>query len=156
TDGARYVRPQAGLIARFDHPLPAGATLPAFQVLGATSGEHTGRTILADGGKALLFRPDRPFAQGETVRVTIAGGALGASARHVAFSTAANAAPPLSDAQRAQLGDRADSDPVTDLVARMLPPNSTESTTDTLPTNPYPRITANVYSSPSPGDLFMA
>jgi len=95
--GARYVRTGTTLIARFDRALDGPvSTLPAFTVVGTVSGSHAGRTLLADGGRALLFRPAVPFADGEQVTVTLTGGALGDAATRTAFSTAAVAAAPLS------------------------------------------------------------
>ncbi len=156
--GARYVRTGTALLVRFDHALAADAhDLPAFTVTGSTSGAHAGRATLADGGRALLFRPDQPFALGERVNVTVAGGVLGAAATCLSFETAAVAPTPLSASLRADLRASENTDPLAGLIDHaILPASGGLATTDTLPQNPYPRITAHVYDTPSDGDLFMA
>ena len=42
-----------------------------FAVRGITSGLHTGKTILADDAKTVIFKPDQPFTPGEQVSVSV-------------------------------------------------------------------------------------
>ncbi len=90
--GGRWVRPETGLLVRFDVP-PAAA--PLFTVTGSRSGAHEGSTVLADGGRAAIFHPARPFAYDERVSVTVADAAAGGVLRAFEFSTSSDRVTPL-------------------------------------------------------------
>jgi hypothetical protein len=53
---------------------PQSISSDLFSVLGSSSGNHTGKTILADDRKTFIFTPDRPFSLGEKVQVDIQPG----------------------------------------------------------------------------------
>ena len=44
-----------------------------FNIVGFTSGAHTGQIILADDHKTVIFKPDSPFLPGEQVAVSVYG-----------------------------------------------------------------------------------
>ena len=44
-----------------------------FGVQGAESGSHAGQTILADDHQTVIFKPSKPFAPGEQVKVDVSG-----------------------------------------------------------------------------------
>jgi hypothetical protein len=142
--GARYVRAGTGLIARFDRSLAgvAARDLPAFAVSGSASGTHAGRALVADGGKALLFRPDCPFRDGERVDVQLSGGVLGARATQFAFETAAVPARPLDARLRESLRAAENAGQPT-VVLDSIPPS-------------YPAVSTVVYEPPASGSLFMS
>ena len=79
-----YISPRPGAIF-----VPAGTTIairqgelldersvvqPLFTVVGSVSGLHRAALLLADDGKTVIFKPEHPFAPGETVTTQIAGG----------------------------------------------------------------------------------
>lgn len=153
--GAKYVRPQSGLIVRLDHPLGAAeaSRLPGFSVVGSRSGAHAGRTRLADDRRTLLFRPAGEFAWGERVEVQLESGAaldpgvLGSRAGF-AFTIAAGPSP----APFASLEENPDPiaaarapgswSPLPALVTTSLPPD-------------FPQLTSHVYRPSAPGHLFL-
>ncbi len=57
--------------ARID---PGSLSGRLFRVVGARSGPHAGRVVLADDGQTVIFEPDTPFDLGERVDVTIRPG----------------------------------------------------------------------------------
>ncbi len=57
-----------------------------FNVQGQQSGSHSGRTVLADDNKTVIFIPDQPFSQGEQVSVSITP--QGLDAKGITNSTA--------------------------------------------------------------------
>ena len=59
---ARLVNANTTLLLRFDRALTSADGLPTLRLTGERSGEHTGTLRLADGGRALVFRPATPFA----------------------------------------------------------------------------------------------
>lgn len=71
---AQYVSKGETIIVRYgpdlSGPLAAGLS---FSVQGAQSGAHTGKTILADDQKTVIFKPDQPFTPGEQVQVSLPG-----------------------------------------------------------------------------------
>lgn len=51
--------------------LPVSSDMFVFAVDGSLSGEHSGRIIIAEDGKTVIFKPALPFASGEEVSVTV-------------------------------------------------------------------------------------
>ncbi|MEZ4732722.1 MAG: aryl-sulfate sulfotransferase [Caldilineaceae bacterium] len=79
------ISPTTALAIREGAPLhPAAVTADLFVVLGSQSGRHTGRAALSDDQRTLLFYPDRSFADGETVSVTVEPGLMTADGGAVA------------------------------------------------------------------------
>jgi hypothetical protein len=73
--GARLVRAGTTITLRQgDFMDPKSLTTNLFQVSGNLSGAHDGQTLLADDRKTVIFKPDRAFTPGETVRVRLAPG----------------------------------------------------------------------------------
>ena len=72
---APNISPTTSLAIRTANLLtPDAAQMDIFVVTGNKSGLHHGRTVLSDDGVTLLFYPNKPFAYGETVTVTIQPG----------------------------------------------------------------------------------
>ncbi|MEP7220562.1 MAG: Ig-like domain-containing protein, partial [Bacteroidota bacterium] len=74
--GSRGLAPNTSIIIR-----PGGAIDPAslegaerIAATGSISGRHSGRILLADDGRTILFQPDRPFADGESVTAELRAG----------------------------------------------------------------------------------
>jgi len=74
-DGARWVLPGSMVTLRLDGALnPRSLSAAEFTVTGSTSGRHSGSVQLATDGQTFSFKPDRPFASGETVTVVVGPG----------------------------------------------------------------------------------
>lgn len=127
--GARYVRPETNLIWRFDRPVEGA--LPRVTVLGSRSGAHTGRAILVENGRELIFAPRTPFSWDEIVSVRLGDGEA------AEFATGPGAAAPAS----ADLDDSS-------------PELETRAEADTLPIG-FPEIQSTIDGTPAPGRLFM-
>jgi hypothetical protein len=54
-----------------------------FSVNGSKSGHHSGKIILAEKGKTLIFRPEKIFADGEIVSVKLSGNLITVSAEKI-------------------------------------------------------------------------
>lgn len=93
-------RPDASLVSPFTTIVLRDAALidsrslsgRIFRVEGARSGRHSGRVVLADDGRTVIFKPVTPFEPGETVRVAIQPGLATVSGRvlpgfHFEFTT---------------------------------------------------------------------
>lgn len=73
--GATFVSPGTTIALRFGVELDPRSLAPAlFDVVGSHSGRHSGHTVLADDRMTGIFKPDRSFAAGETVAVTVHSG----------------------------------------------------------------------------------
>ncbi len=74
--GAKLVTRETTIIVRpyMDATVPGFERSLRFVVTGSASGSHTGRTVLSDDGRTVIFDPHRPFESGERVSVTIAAG----------------------------------------------------------------------------------
>jgi hypothetical protein len=70
--GAEYVSPQTTIILRYE-PLLSQQNVSSlqFEVSGAKSGTHVGKTVLADDQKTVIFEPAQPFIPGEQVTARI-------------------------------------------------------------------------------------
>jgi hypothetical protein len=70
------VHAETNIIVRFDTEAIAPRTLKSglVRVTGSTSGMHEGTLVLSDDRRTIVFRPDRKFAEGETVEVSILPG----------------------------------------------------------------------------------
>ncbi len=74
--GAIYVTPQTNIIIRSSENIDESSLnqTSLITVKGSSSGSHSGKIILADDQKTILFQPDVPFNSGEIVTVKIAEG----------------------------------------------------------------------------------
>ena len=78
--GLQYMSPRPGsdynpagttVAVRYDTQLsPQDVNDRLLTVTGTTTGRHTGKVVLSDDQQTLIFKPDWPFAEGETVDVT--------------------------------------------------------------------------------------
>jgi hypothetical protein len=93
---ARLVSPWNNIVLRPGPLLDATPARAAVVIVtGARSGVHAGRLVLSDDSRTLVFTPDRPFAGGERVTVSLAPGLRTANgapvpAARFAFSVTAN------------------------------------------------------------------
>ena len=87
--GAQWVSPWNDIVLRPGPEIDA-ASLPsaAMSVVGSRSGEHRGTLVLSDDGRTIVFTPSRPFVEGESATVTLAGvrASHGAPVHAVRFS----------------------------------------------------------------------
>ena len=73
--GSQRVSPWNNVVFRPGAPLDPTTLGPgALTVTGSSSGLHAGRLILSDDRRTIVFRPDLPFALGETVSVELGPG----------------------------------------------------------------------------------
>jgi len=74
--GGRFVSAHTAIAVRQGEEVNRTSLLRAglFEVMGAQSGRHDGRTLLADDGQTVIFEPASPFAPGEQVAVTLQDG----------------------------------------------------------------------------------
>jgi len=145
--GARYERPETGLILRFDQRVNA-SVLPAFTVTGSTSGPHAGRTRLSDDGRTVLFQPDTRFAWGEKVSVSVTS-RTEASVPDLSFTIAS---PPSRPMLRSAVED---GDPLSAPAAVSPAFLAPQGAADSLPAS-FPPIQSTIYQTPAPGMLFLA
>ena len=95
---AEYVSTGATIILRYG-PTLDDQNLAAlkFDVQGANSGTHTGKTILADDHQTVIFKPNQPFTPGEQVTVAVNSLQLDAQTTYgplsYSFTVAANQQP---------------------------------------------------------------
>jgi hypothetical protein len=156
--GAGRILPGTNVIVRFDRTLtneerPRAADLV---VVGSASGTHEGDITLAEDGGTLLFKPRTAFAWGEQVTVELPppfvqnGGVL-AGRTSFSFSIAATPPPRL---MRSILEESSELAAAWSPAQRLLPLRSGAPLADTLPAD-FPPITSTVYSTPSPGRIFL-
>ncbi len=63
---------------------PQSISADLFSVAGNSSESHTGKTVLADDQKTVIFKPDRPFSLGEKVQVDLRPGVSSVSGKDYA------------------------------------------------------------------------
>jgi hypothetical protein len=75
TPGSNGVSPLNNVVIRDGRGIDPGSLAQTMLVVaGSSSGTHAGRLSLSDDGRTLVFNPDRPFAPGERVTVTLERG----------------------------------------------------------------------------------
>ncbi len=66
--------PSTNIIIRYGNPLSSNKLdNSVIEITGEKSGFHSGKIILTEGNKTILFKPDLSFAKGEMVRVKLSG-----------------------------------------------------------------------------------
>ncbi|MBK7201959.1 aryl-sulfate sulfotransferase [Candidatus Amarolinea dominans] len=159
---AQFVSANAAIAIRQGEEIERASLLRAglFQVTGAQSGAHPGRTILADDRQTVIFEPAQPFTPGETVAVTVHPGLqtqAGRAIQGVSFQFTISAMPPLA-AHRPPDETVIAADP--DLIAAPAPRSAVEQNPDATPryvTVPadFPAITVTVPASEAAADGFV-
>ena len=122
-------------------------------VVGSKSGIHTGKLILSDDNKTILFKPDIRFAAGETVTVTLNEGIKTLSNKKLAGESYSFSITPLEEpikldpVERLGLGLTSDG---------LVTPNSqmNKTTLDPIPQD-FPVVTLGTSDNPSPGNIFL-
>lgn len=68
---AKYVSTENNIIIGFDDFIKSSDLNSLISVTGSISGVHSGKIIIAEDGKKLIFTPNSPFAFNETVEVSL-------------------------------------------------------------------------------------
>ena len=159
-----YVTPGTNIIIKSPVLLDQSSTTASnlFDVRGSISGYHSGKTILSNDQKTILFLPDNQFEAGETVNVSLSEGLQTASGNEiepVSFSfTISNNRMPLArkldilDSQQLRLQQTenkyAGYSNNNTAVHRLKKINE-------LP-NDFPEISVNQSNNPDPGYIFLS
>jgi hypothetical protein len=169
--GYEYVSPIPGsqLVSRWNNIVirPGGSLAgrpidaAALSVVGSQTGAHAGRLVLSDDRRTLVFRPSRPFALGEQVRVRFDAAVTsrkGGSLPPLEFTFAVDGAEPMPP--RDPIALEAAESPVTAARSRSAPPLSVPTgdlanSCTPLPTD-YPLIFSLVSNQPDPGAIFVS
>lgn len=130
---------------------PRSISADQFSVIGNKSGIHPGEARLALDGCTLLFIPDRPFAEGENVTVSVAGGIRTKSGRSLSPANFTFSTIPYSPGISAEI-------PVTSVAGL----NGAGAITGTMSYRTYPEL-SNVMpitvsapaSGTAPGYIFL-
>ncbi len=69
--GSLFNLPQTNIIVRSKDVLDKESLHGAIDAEGSVSGAHSGKTILSDDGKTIVFEPDTVFVSGEVVTVSL-------------------------------------------------------------------------------------
>ena len=72
--GSKLNSPETNIIIRFGDAFESYYVDNSLNVTGSKSGLHTGKIVLAENDKTLLFQPVKPFANGEKVTVKLTNG----------------------------------------------------------------------------------
>jgi hypothetical protein len=158
--GSQDNNPRTTIALRYGDPIdPASVAAGAFEVQGTSSGRHSGSLVLSDDHKTLVFRPERPFAFGETVRVSVRPGTLSVTGQTLAlhafsFGIAARPAPDRSYVAALQRAYAISDHPAQPAAAAR--PTAGPSQFMTVPRD-FPGITVTVPANgTAPGDVFVA
>ena len=123
------------------------------KVVGSESGVHTGKLILSDDNKTVVFNPDKPFAAGETVTVTLKSGIKTLSGKGMEPESYSFSITPLEKPIRLdpikRLGLGLTSE---DLKSQISGLNKT--TLSPIPPD-FPLVTVGTSDNPSPGNIFL-
>ncbi|MEO5931105.1 MAG: aryl-sulfate sulfotransferase [Candidatus Kapaibacterium sp.] len=158
--GSRGLAPSTSIIIR-----PGGAIDPAslegagrIAATGSISGPHTGRTILADEGRTILFQPDRPFADGESVTAELRAGVRTTTGDAVpshsfSFTTSLKSERTLREPMADELTMAANNISRNGVVPRFLP----RVVADTIPhPSDFPYTVIKAFDNPTPGQIYMS
>lgn len=136
---------------------PDSVAADRFNVTGSSSGAHSGVAVLADDGETVIFKPQQPFALGETVSVSVDRGIQTKSGQVLEpvsfdFTTYAKQAPlpPLAPAAPLDL-KRPTPPPILEDTA---PPPAPRAST--LPSDLPALITSVRGNAAEEGDFFVA
>ena len=152
---SRLVSNRTGLLIRFDRAVAPSAGLgTSLTVRGSFSGPVPGGIERLENGRLLRFTPQRPWAAGETVTVTLSGSLLsepgGGTGRFSYRFEVASERPVLPAAARARLQDLPNVEPPPEHRPWPL-----TTPADTLPLG-FPAIVSSVTGATSPGRIFLA
>jgi hypothetical protein len=174
--GARLVSPWNSVVLRPRGAVDVSEVRAALSVVGSLSGPHTGRLVVSDDARTLVFTPDLPFTENESVTVSL-GASAGRSLTPLTYSFSVTPRDPrrspvfvadeatgrLVPLERlaAEATDRAaDSRGVTDSApdsraARSILAVPSVTAGDTLPPG-MPVVTLVASNQPDPGVVFLA
>jgi len=139
---------------------PSSITGNSIVAHGSASGEHHGTVALADDGRTLLFAPDRQFAPGESVMVTLREGLRSMSgspiaSRRFSFTTGAIVDESTRRAARLRMLDaeRAGVRPAYSLATS---PASVSLPASIVPGDSLPVMRVTALNEPSSGNIFLS
>lgn len=73
--GSKFILPQNNIAIRHGDPIKAESLQNfSIQVFGSKSGIISGKIVLSNDTRTIIFKPDKPFALGEKVQVSISDG----------------------------------------------------------------------------------
>jgi hypothetical protein len=73
--GSKYINPEQSIILRSDASIDAGSLNADFlEIYGSTSGLISCSVKLANDGKTVIFKPEKPMVFGETISVSLRPG----------------------------------------------------------------------------------
>ncbi len=162
--GSRYVTRESTVLLRFNAKIAGVGADNAVHVVGSVSGEHPGKTIVADGGRALIFVPSAPFADGEQVSVSFdapveleTGQMVTPDAFRFTVAPSKVEISPAASLEREMPGfERAVEMPVPQPKAPGPQlPEAVSQVTDSLPLD-YPQVSTRVMGQTAAGRIFIS
>ncbi len=162
--GAQFVTRESTILLRFREKIADVDPDNAVQLVGSVSGEHTGKTIIADGGRALIFSPSTPFADGERVAVSFnspvtleTGDRVTPSAFNFTVAPSKVEISPAASLEREMPGfERAIEMPVPPPKSEgPRLPEAASQVTDSLPLD-YPQVSTRVMGQTAEGRIFIS
>jgi len=161
--GGRFVSAHTAIAVRQGEEVNRTSLLRAglFEVMGAQSGRHDGRTLLADDGQTVIFEPASPFAPGEQVAVTLQDGLqtqAGQPIAGVSFQFTVSSMPPRAALMPpAAVVDAADANPADQPAPAWPPAAQAPAQTPRYATLPadFPAITVTVPATAAAADGFV-
>lgn len=74
-NGSGMILPENNITIGFNKPINYSATglLQSIRVTGTSSGIHYGKILITENSKKIIFKPDRPFSEGEIVFAEFSG-----------------------------------------------------------------------------------
>ncbi len=163
--GAVYINPRTNIIVRSAERINESTiqALSLITAVGSQSGLHSGRIILTEDQKTLLFHPNVPFSSGEKVTVKVARGITtlnGNALQDTAFSFTIS-----SSSFSAEFINQAILKEITEISegsngSASTPPNKTKTLNKVngikdLPDD-FPEASVTQYNNPDPGYIFLS
>ena len=164
--GSIDVSPATNIIVRYAKPLEKSTLLTPslFMVQGSMSGLHSGKVVLSDDQRTVVFNPDVPFALAETVNVVVGAGIKTENNEAVAqFSfdfviapTKVDVSEPTSFQKELEgLSPYSGNEGMVAPLWNRGKPTLQKAGADTLPLD-FPYIRASVFDTTSPGRIFLS
>ena len=123
------------------------------RVIGSESGIHTGKLILSDDNKTIVFNPDKPFAAGEKVTVTMNQGIKTLNSKELGRESYSFTITPLEEPIRIDPIERLGLG-LTSEDLKSLNSGLNKSLLGPVPSD-FPIVTVGTSDNPSPGNIFL-
>ncbi len=149
--GATDINPETTITVRYSEKLnPIESAAINIQVVGSLSGSHSGKVVLSDDQKTAIFRPDKPFANGEKVTVNAAG------KNPYSFTISKGKLPAVDSLKLLDPDEKAAFLPHAPVSPKTVKPSAAQKTYVTIPSD-FPNIQVTVPASgTADGDLFFS